>query len=167
MPDEMRIVVDRLKARRAVTLPGYPGSRFVSPGTRVVFLMIAAVFFLTLAASLYFLIRFQPLLALLSFLANRLLLTGWDGFSTKLLQMIAARDQNFLKEGLASGLISLGPVTEQERISSEGVSEKSDERVSVTISLPEKMVPVLVELVKGLGVPHEMIKTVKSPDSSE
>lgn len=145
------LVVDRVRARRIVTAPSEPGGDYIASGTVWAFRVLGVLWGGALLLSLYFLATWAPVLMVVSFIISRFLLWIWEVLATRLVRLIALRDQGFLAVGLKSRLVRLEPPGPGPGDITAPDVPGSDRAVTVTITMPEKLVPLLTDLAERWG----------------
>ncbi len=143
------LVVDRVRARRVVIAPSEPGGNSIASGTVWAFRVLGVLWGGALLLSLYFLATWAPVLMVVSFVISRFLLWIWEVLATRLVRLIALRDQGFLAVGLKSRLVRLEPPGPGGVAAPDVLG--SDRAVTVTITMPEKLVPLLADLAERWG----------------
>lgn len=143
------VVVDRVRARRLVITPSAPGGDAIALGTVWAFRALMVACGGALMASLYFLVTWAPMLMVISVVISRFLLWIWDVLATRLVRLIALRDQAFLAVGLKSGLVRLEPLGPEDRAATD--VSGADRAVTVTITMPETLLPLLADLAERWG----------------
>ena len=110
------MVVDRVRARRVVTRSSEPGHEYIARGTVLAFRFLAFLCTASFLVSLYFLVTWAPMLMAVAFLLNRFIFWGWEVLASRLVRLIALRDQGFLTVGLTTRLLSPEPARPSDRV---------------------------------------------------